>query len=363
MSVVQSSVATRPIPGNLQVRTITAADLAGQIGRLESYVLGKGPMPLSRHPGWLHVLARGLGYRVYCLEATDVADTVGILPLAHVQSLLFGRFLVSLPYLNYGGLIADNDSAARLLIDRAVELADRLDVRYLELRHEWAWDHPSLGHQSTTKVHMRLPLARTGSAMWEQLPAKVRNQVRKGTKLGLEVDWGGEALLPEFYDVFNQNMRDLGTPVYGACLFREILRQFPDRAEICVIRHQSQAVAAGLLLHGWGTAEVPSASSLRRFNHTNANMLLYWCLLERAIQRGHELFDFGRCSIDSPTYRFKKQWGASRCPAEWQYYLRRGGINDVKVSNSKYRSFIWAWKKLPAPLTRLIGPRIIRGIP
>ena len=40
--------------------------------------------------------------------------------------------------------------------------------------------------------------------------------------------------------------------------------QFPDRVEICVVRLGEKPIAAGLLTHGWGVTEVPSASSLRR---------------------------------------------------------------------------------------------------
>ena len=152
--------------------------------------------------------------------------------------------------------------------------------------------------------------------------AKVRNQIRKGQKNGLSAQWGGEELLPEFYDVFSRNMRDLGTPVYGRELFRSILRQFPGQAELCVVRaggasaRAGRVAAAGLLLHGHGVTEVPSASSLKEFKRTNANMLLYWNLLQRAIERGQSVFDFGRSTPEGGTFHFKKQWGARPEPPE-----------------------------------------------
>src|SRR5262249_9739278 len=140
--------------------------------------------------------------------------------------------------------------------------------------------------------------------LWKQMSAKVRNQVRKGEKQGLTVHWGGLELLPEFYRVFSHNMRDLGTPVYGRALFRAILGQFPDRAEFCIVRADRRPIAASLLLHGWGVSEVPSAGALRKFNHTNANMLMYWHLLQRAMERHQDIFDFGRSSTESSTFRF-----------------------------------------------------------
>jgi FemAB-related protein (PEP-CTERM system-associated) len=347
----------------LVVEVRTRRDLERRLPFLEAYVSAREQMPLSRHPAWLTVLERGLGHAAFCLEVVEEGKTCGLLPLAHVHSLLFGRFLVSLPYLNYGGVLADDDRIARLLIDRAVALAGELGVRYLELRHERPLEHPALGERMSHKVHMRLPLPATAGELWDRLSAKVRNQVRKGQKNELSVAWGGEEVLGEFHAVFSHNMRDLGTPGYGRRFFRSILRQFGERAELCVVRAGDKPAAAALLLHGWGVTEVPSASSLRHFKPTCANMLLYWHLLERAVQRGQTVFDFGRSSAESNTFRFKKQWGAEPSPADWQYHVRLGAINTVRPENPRYQRFIRIWQRLPLWLTRWLGPAIVRGIP
>ncbi|HVA51772.1 MAG TPA: FemAB family XrtA/PEP-CTERM system-associated protein [Pirellulales bacterium] len=322
-----------------------------------------GPFGPCRWPAWPTILRDALGHQSYCLCAKNDAGLAGYLPLALVSSRLFGRFLVSLPYLNSGGVVAENETVAARLIDRAVELADELDVRYLELRHERRHEHPALAHEVTSKLHMRLSLPDTVDALWNQLKAKVRNQVRKGREHNLTVLWGREELLADFYDVFSRNMRDLGTPVYSRRLFGAIVERLPQQAEFCVVRQGGRAVAAALLVHGQGITEVPSASSLRQFSATNANMLMYWHLLERAIERGQQTFDFGRSTADSNTFRFKKQWGAEPHPAVWQYYVRRGTVGDMRPENSRYRHFIRVWQRLPLGLTRLIGPVIVRGIP
>ena len=347
---------------DFSVSRCTDALLAARLPHWTSYVHGHEASP-SRDPGWLAVLERGLKHQAYCVEAVAAAKTVGLLPLAYVSSLLFGRFLVSLPYLNTGGVLADNEEIARGLVDRAVALADRLEVRYLELRHEKPLVHPALTHALTSKVHMRLALPPNSKKLWEDFDPKVRNQVRKAEKLGLSVRWGGLELVGDFYRVFARNMRELGTPVFGRRLFESILRQFPQTAEFCLVSHEGQTVAAALLVHGPGVTEVPSASSLRSHNFTNANMLMYWQLLKRAVERGQAVFDFGRSTVESNTFRFKKQWGAQPQPAVWQYYVRKGSVGDLRPESAKYRRLIATWRHLPVWLTRLIGPAIVRGIP
>src|SRR5947208_3062395 len=89
------------------VRVLDQASLASALPRLEAYLLRDGPvLALSRHPAWLNVLYRSLGHTPYCLEVVEGTQTRGFLALAYVSSFLFGRYLVSLPYLNYGGPIA-----------------------------------------------------------------------------------------------------------------------------------------------------------------------------------------------------------------------------------------------------------------
>jgi FemAB-related protein (PEP-CTERM system-associated) len=343
-------------------RLLTGVALVDAMPRLTEFVLRDQRSHPSHHPHWLHILKEGLGHTPYVLEAFSERKTIGYLPLSFVRSTLFGRFLVSLPYLNTGGVNAIDEPTRIALVDRAVELADVMKVRHLELRHETPMAHSRLNGTRTTKVHMRLELPSFPGPLWEGLKASVRNQVRKGEKNGLTIHWGSHELLDEFYGIFSTNMRDLGTPVYSRKLFAATLRYFTDSAELCVVRLGAKPVSAAILVHGKGITEVPSASSLREFNSTCANMLMYWNLLDRAIDRGQSLFDFGRATRGSSTYKFKKQWGAVESPAIWQYALH-GGAADLRSDNPKYERFVKLWKRLPVRVTRVIGPAIVRGIP
>lgn len=322
------------------------------------------PGPRMAHdPAWVDILRKGLDQDPIYLEAVQGERTVGVLPLAVVESYLFGRFLVSLPYLNQGGPLANDSTIAKQLVAAAIEIANKRDVRYLELRNLEEIDHLDLNEKKTSKVLMWLDLPSTSDGLWKSFKPEVRNQIRKGEKAGLTVTFGAEELLGEFYEVFSVNMRDLGTPVFGRKLFQSILTHLPGRSEIGVVRLEHKPIAAGLLLHDAKHTEVPSASSLREYNKTCANMLLYHHLLLRAIERGQRVFDFGRSSEDSGTFKFKKQWGAVPRPSVWQYHVRKGSISDVRPDNPKYRRRIETWKKLPLWLTKWIGPAIVRGIP
>jgi FemAB-related protein (PEP-CTERM system-associated) len=297
------------------------------------------------------------------LEAKTANETMGMLPLVSMQSALFGKFLVGLPYLNVGGVMVADENTSGRLIDHAVQLADQLDVKHLELRHETPLSHPAFNYELTEKVHMRLNLPASADELWSSFSPKVRNQVRKAQKEGVTIEWGHHNLLHDFYRVFSRNMRDLGTPVFSRRLFAAILAHLSDSAEVCVARYERRPIAGAILLHGRGMSEVPSASSLRSANYLNCNMLMYWHLLTRSIARGQQQFDFGRSSEGSNTYRFKSQWGAQPHRATWQYYVRKGDVSDMRPNNPTNQRRIAVWKRLPVWFTRLAGPTIVRGIP
>lgn len=323
------------------------------------------PALAGHDPNWMSAISAGLKHKPLVLSHRAPSGEIdGVLPMLRVESWLFGKFLVSLPYINTGGVWATNQTAAVELVSAACDLADKLDVRYLELRHEIPVVHEKLTVHRSDKLHMRLALPTTEQELDKSFKSKLRSQLRKIQEQGLQVQWGQHELLSRFYDVFAVNMRDLGTPVFARGLFAQILDAFPDTAELCVVSKDRQAIAAGLLVHYPGErTEVPSASSLRSYNWTGANMWMYRQLLGRAIERGSSQFDFGRSSEGSGTYRFKAQWGATPQPAIWQYYVRKGQAEDLRPNSPQNQRLVKLWQKLPVAVSRWLGPSIVRGIP
>ena len=73
----------------------------------EDYVVAH-PRGCNYHQvGWKTVIERSFGHQTRYLLAMDSGMVLGILPLAILQSRLFGRSVVSLPFLNYGGLLTE----------------------------------------------------------------------------------------------------------------------------------------------------------------------------------------------------------------------------------------------------------------
>jgi len=352
-------MASAPLPltaSRIAVRDDLPADVC------EAYVARHSMASAYHHPVWLDVVRRSFGHDTRMLVADSGHGIVGVLPLVLFRSRLFGRFGVSMPFFNYGGVLADSPAAEQALLDRAIAETRRIDGDHLELRHSRQL-FASLTPRHH-KVAMRLPLASSPDGQWQALDRKLRNQVRKAEKSGLQTVTGGAELLPAFYSVFCRNMRDLGTPVYSRRFFEEVLRALPDRSRVFVVRLNGRPVAASLTHVHRGTMEVPWASAIRDFNPLCANVLLYWEMLKFAATERLHVLDFGRSSPDAGTYFFKKQWGAVPHPLVWEYWTPSPGeARDLSPTNAKFSVAIRAWQHLPVGVASLIGPHVVRNIP
>ena len=311
---------------------------------------------------WAGVIERAFGRRATMLATREHGRLTGILPLVFFDARLFGRFVTSMPFVNYGGIVADTPDATAALYAAAVADAKSRRAAYLELRHSSRLlpEAPVRDH----KVSMILPLGSTADEQWNALDRKIRNQVRKAEKSNLTVREGGVELLDAFYTILCRNMRDLGSPVHARRFFEEVLTTFPDRTRIVSIWLDSTPVAASLVLWHRQRMEVPWASAIRDYNALCPNMLLYWEMLKLAIERGVTEFDFGRSTPHEGTYQFKAQWGAQPHQLWWEYWLEAGvSLPDRSPKNSKFSLGIAAWRRLPVPVANFVGPLIVRNIP
>jgi FemAB-related protein (PEP-CTERM system-associated) len=325
---------------------------------------------VSTHPdgggyhlsGWRGVFTRAFRHETRYLGVRRDGALTGVLPLVFFRSPLFGRFAVSLPFVNYGGLLAEDPGDREALVAEATAQARAHGCAHVELRHigRLLPAHPARTH----KVTMWLSLPATAEALWEGFDRKVRNQVRKAEKSGLVAESGGAELLDAFYPVFAQNMRDLGTPVYPKAFFAEVLAAFPDATRVFLVRKDGQPIAGSITYTFGGAMQVPWASSLREFLALSPNNALYWEMLRHAVGAGCRRFDFGRSTPEEGTYQFKKQWGAEPEPLHWEYVLLTGtDLPDQSPKNPKFRLAIDTWKKLPLAVANRLGPAIVRNIP
>lgn len=332
-----------------------------QAAEWDRFVRAEAGAAVYHLAGWRNLIESVFGRETYYLAARREGRLCGVLPLVRLKSLMFGDFLVSLPYVTYGGVLAESPRVGQALIQHASELAEDLGAAHVEFRHsENSFQLPA----RTDKVAMHLPLTGDSEILWKSLGAKLRAQIKRPLREGAHCLVGGEELVDEFYAVFAVKYRDLGVPVYPIRWFRSVLQAYPDLTRVFVVRVGAQPVAASIVIGFKDKLEVPWASSLRAADRYGVNMHLYWNMLKYAEEAGYASFDFGRSSRDSGTYRFKKQWGAEPLQLYWHYWLRgQMELPQLNPNNPKYQAAVAVWRRLPLWVTNRVGPQIVKNLP
>lgn len=315
--------------------------------------------------GAAQVARRAFGFECHYLTARrePAGEVCGILPLVQQPALLRGRQLVSLPFFNYGGILAADDEVVLALSGAARNLATQLKVDSLQLRHAYAL--PVLGDSLyLDKATLLLQLPGSSAELFRSFDSKLRSQIRRAERERPEVRVGGAELLDDFYRVFCSVMRDLGTPVYPRRFFERVSEFAGARASVLLISLSGAAVAGAVLMRDGGSMEIPWAASLNRVKAQAINMRLYWEALQHAIAQGCAVFDFGRSTIDSGPYRFKRQWGATPRQLHWWHWTPHGArARGPAERRDSLKLAVELWQRLPLPVANWLGPRISPRLP
>lgn len=311
---------------------------------------------------WRGIIDRNFAQKTWYVMAKNVqGEITGIAASAHMNSRIFGNFMLSMPFLIYGGPIANDQKIGDALAAHLSKVADQLNCTHTELRETNSRDD---WHGSLDKVSMVLELPDSLELLSESLGAKLRSQIKRAGKERPGFRLGGAELIPEFYSVFSRKMRDLGTPVYAVDFFQDIARTFPESTYVAVVRLNGKPVAAAFLISYRDTLEIPWAASCRKYDRLSMNMFMYHALLEEAVKREFRYFDFGRSTRGESTWSFKKQWGAQERQLHWNFLSKGVPYDPGKGGASvKFAVAIGIWKKLPLWITNQIGPMIAKHLP
>ena len=313
--------------------------------------------------GWKTVIESV--YRQDCpyLYATRGGRIVGVFPLVHVKSPLFGNRLISTAFTIGGGVAALDAEAHDALEAEALRLMAVLGVDSLELRRP---PRPRDGDGWTTKAgtyaNFSGPIAASEEDCLKQIPRKQRAVVRKAMDAKLltdELDTGPE----RFFPLYAYSMRNMGTPVFGKRFFTALMKEFAGSCDCLTISHEGRAIASVLNFYFRDAVMPYYTGCLPQARELGANDFMYWRLMRRSRDRGFSIFDFGRSKLGTGPFSFKKNWGFEPQPITHQFRVTSGAApSEINPLNPKYRLFIAAWKRLPLGLANLLGPMVVRHI-
>lgn len=349
-SKVNNSSTLQPV-----IRHLTTENYA----QWDQFVLACPKATFFHRAGWQSVIERAFGHKTWFLYAELDGEICGVLPLAEINSMLFGHSLSALPFCVYGGIATENEDAYQALDQAAQDLAIELKVDHLEYRNIDAsnsgWPTKDL------YVTFRKSIEPDVDDNMKAIPRKQRAMVRKGIKAGLESCIDTDTA--RFFSAYSASVHRLGTPVFSRKYFQLLKEVFADDCELMTITHHDRVISSVMSFYfrdevlpyyGGGTHEARALA---------ANDFMYWELMRRSCEAGYKIFDFGRSKRDTGSFSFKKNWGFEPQALHYEYLLVQGKeIPNHNPLNPKYQLFIKGWQKLPLFMANLLGPHIVKNL-
>lgn len=331
----------------------------------DSYVEKTPVAEFSHLYGWRRVIQKTYGHKPVYLAGVHVRENrevvCGILPMFVFQSMAGERRLVSLPFVDTAGILADSKVIEHMLFNKAASMMKKTGCKAMDIRQDRPlWCSGRIEgfniNISTLKVGLKLTLGVSQQELKKRFKSKLRSQINRAVKNGLKAKTGKKELIDPFYRVFSRNMRDLGSPVHSRRFFEAVMEIFYDEAFISVVTHGRKPVAAGFMFRFKNEIKNPWASSLREFRPLSANMLLYWEMMRFSCNLGLARFDMGRSSRNASTFRFKQQWHPRVRQLYWYQWHK-----DLVPFKLETLNFPWL-SRVPVTPANLVGPWIRRHI-
>lgn len=336
-------------------------------------------MKVSRND-WNNIVLANLDTKIYHLyEWGILLNTVhnhkifylkensAILPLALVDSKIFGRRLISLPFADYGGPVAASIDDLKKILEKIKQLAKNLNVDYVEIRAPPEKYHSLLEEQGFVRREdyftFIINLDRSVDELWTSIGKKNRNMVRKAKKSGVVIkEAKSKEDLKAFYYLYLKTMKKLGSPPQPYAYFEKIWDLFyPDHLLIPIAMLDNIPIAAGLFFLYKDKIQWTYGCSLKEYLTYGPNNLILWYVIEWGSKNGFKSLDLGRTRENAGNVLFKKRWGGEKVTMPYFYLFYKKELDKPPEVEYKLISKLWA-KFMPEFIANRIGPWIIKQI-
>ncbi|HVN87105.1 MAG TPA: GNAT family N-acetyltransferase [Candidatus Binatia bacterium] len=320
---------------------------------------------LYHSTAWARVIAETYAFPCRYSVALDHAEVVGGLPAFEIRGTWRGRRLVSLPFSDVGGPLGDA-FACHALIDAVLRDAHANRWRTVELRGPVGAGTPANFTESLRADNFTLSLNPPLCDLARGLADSVKWGRKRALREGVVVARSSTVeALRDFYRLHQLTRRKLGVPVQAWDFFVRIAEEFFDRGAGFVVdaRHSGAVIASAVFLrHGSCLYYKFSASDPQRLA-PQPNSLLLWHAIEWAKAEGLTQLDLGKTVRENAGLaRFKRSYGAQPTPLPHYYFPCVAGVAAESEDSVRLRAVRAVWRRLPLPVTRVIGGFVYRAL-
>ena len=322
------------------------------------------PDTISWHIYEFHRVIESVYATTYYPLAVYQGDRIcGILPLYHVRTLRTKDLLISCPYVVAGGIIADNDEARKLLLDKAISLSKEHNSCQIILKQYKIKNDLDLLTDDNF-YNRELNLKQSEEELWSGLAERNQKMIQEAEEYDLVFEYPSNDV-QGFYDVVFSQHHAKGIP----CPSRKWIEskwRFEDYSyKIALLKYKGEIVSVTMAKQFKKTVSLPySAMKEQDQKHEMFTYRLYWELIKRLSQEGIEIMHSGRIPNTDIVDEYRLGWGGVKNQYYYQYYPSTGVQTEFAVKRGKKRQlFEKVWRHLPKGLVNLVGPVIVKQFP
>ncbi|MCX9084520.1 MAG: GNAT family N-acetyltransferase [Candidatus Methanoperedens sp.] len=320
---------------------------------------------------WKQILEKEYSYKPFYLLAKENDTVCGVLPLFQIKSMVTGNRLVSLPFSYYCGIVTSSVDVQIKLVNEAQELANKLNCNYLELKMQKPLQEDVILKtrllETTYYYTSILKLYEDSNENWKKLDTRrTRWAINKAKRSGVEIKTETDINdLKIFYNLKVKTRRKHGSPTHSLKFFKSIMEKFKreDLVKLWVAVHDKQIISA-LIFYTFKDTVMPAyIAADEKYNSFMPSNLLYWNAIEWGCNNGYKYFDFGRTEPNNEDLlKFKTKWGCDNYKIPYYYYPIVPNLMSKNRDSTKAGIITGVWKKLPVPILKILGPKLIKHL-
>lgn len=315
---------------------------------------------------WKSIVEETFKHSGAYITASENGDLVDALPFFLTKSHWMGEKLISTPYEGCnGGFSSPRVEVRKMLIERILEYALKLNVKYVEIRSGFP-----MGELKESGFIEKRPLLISEITLknldenWRRLSRNHRRNVRVAQKKGVSVvpasSW---AEMEIFYELLVDHYKSLGTPFFGKKFFRKIWDKLIQQGDAHLLLAKfDQEIIGGHLLFFSGKTLISKYSACKKnkgFSKLYPAYALFWEGIRVGIDRHFRKFNLGITGeCNTGLLDFKSRFGSKNRPVYFYYYPISGKIPDYARYYESHPLLKTIWRTAPRSLTTVLGQKI-----
>ena len=299
----------------------------------------------------------GISMKYFAVEEDDKIRM--IFPMGIIDSLLFGKRLISVPYLEYGGF-AGESRYVQFLIEHVKQLYSSYD--YIQVREGVPENYlVNNGFKKVEEASRFILNLDAEEKIWGSIDKQKRKAVRKAEEMGVEVRDIGYNEVSNVYRLYSHDMKKFGVPAFPIKYFDNLwVYMIQNGLGKALGAYIDGTLIAALLGFTYkDRVHITISVSKKGYLDYRPNDILHWEFIKWAIQEGYKIFDFGHVKKGTGHFDFKEKWNTELKPLNNYYlFLNKKEVTNLDKDSKKYKFLRSVWRKTPSFVLNKIGPKI-----